>query len=170
MTRPLRSGRHSSASARERSAPFALRDHLAILEPRELLQEGQLDGPDRPVPLLGDDHVGEPPLVAVLLVVLLTVEKHDHIGVLLNCARVVTHDAVCEPGRRPRYGEIEHLGLTRGFDRDDSIPEDVVLNFRPQRRTVEQASVACKDVSRWREAEVRYATVARAAKSGHRTL
>src|SRR5437899_4066944 len=103
---------------------LGLRRHLAVLEARVLLQEGQLDLADGAVPLLGDVDLGDALLLAVLgAVVLVAVEEADDVRVLLYRAGVVAHDAVREPGGRSGHRQVEHVGLAGRFDGDNWIPE-----------------------------------------------
>src|SRR5207245_6343929 len=82
-----------------------LRRHLAVLEAGVLLQEGQLDLADGAVALLGDVHLGDALLLAVLgVVVLVAVEEADDVRVLLYRAGFAKI-------REPRHGWRAALDL-----------------------------------------------------------
>ena len=55
-------------------------------ELRVPLQERELLGADRAVAVLREDHLGEAPILRVLVVVLVAVEEHHEVGVLLDRA------------------------------------------------------------------------------------
>src|SRR5207247_1767450 len=79
--------------------------HLAVLEARVLLQEGQLDLADGAVALLGDVHLGDALLLGVLgVAVLVAVEYADDVRVLLDCAGFAKV-------REPRHGRRAALDL-----------------------------------------------------------
>src|SRR2546422_5316672 len=79
--------------------------HLAVLEARVLLQEGQLDLADGAVALLGDVDLGDTLLLAVLgVVVLVAVEEADDVRVLLYRAGFAKI-------REPRHGWRAALDL-----------------------------------------------------------
>src|SRR5262245_39210717 len=75
-----------ATGARRRSRPLEALRAGVVLEPRELAEKGHLGGPDRAVPLLQDDHLGRPLLRRVRVVDLVTVDRQDHVGVLLDRA------------------------------------------------------------------------------------
>src|SRR5579884_781096 len=106
---------------------------LEVVERRELAPEGELDGVRRPVALLGDDDLRDVLLVAVLVVDLVAVDERDHVGVLLDGARLAQ---VGEPGlgrvavldlpielRERDHGHVELLGegLERARDLGDLL-------------------------------------------------
>src|SRR2546421_10086354 len=69
-----------------RSPPDRLRRRCQVCELCVSLQERELDPVGRPVPVLGEDHLGQALLVGVLVVVLVAVDEHDEVGVLLDRA------------------------------------------------------------------------------------
>src|SRR6266404_289070 len=79
------------------------------------------------VALLADDDFGDVLLLRrhVLAVDARAIEEEDDVGVLLEGARVVAHDAVGEPGFGTRHRQIEHVLVARGPDLDDAVPGDV---------------------------------------------
>ena len=88
-----------------------LLDGLAVLvgavgELRIVAEEGELDGPDRPVAVLGDDQLGDAGLLGlVAVVVLVAVEEADQVGVLLDRARlaqVARGSGACRGAARAR--------------------------------------------------------------------
>ena len=92
---PNEAARSAAAIAVERPDPRAseraslverLGDGGEVLEPRQVLEEGQLDGVGRPVAVLGDDQLGDARLV-VGVVVLGAMKKQDDVGILLDRAR-----------------------------------------------------------------------------------
>src|SRR2546427_3426425 len=89
-----------------------------VLEPRVLRQEHDLDGAGGAVALLADDDFGDVLLLRrhVLAVDARAIEEKDDVGVLLEGARVVAHDAVGEPGFGTRHRQIEHVLVARGLD------------------------------------------------------
>src|SRR6266498_3317291 len=102
-----------------------------VLETGEPALERQLDVADGAVALLADDDLGDAGLLGLVLVVdLVAVDEHDDVGVLLDGARVVADDAVGEPRRRPRNGEIEDLLLAGGDEGDDAVPAEVGRGLR----------------------------------------
>src|SRR5450755_560671 len=79
-TRPARRGRSVVPAA----AGAARRK---VVELRQRLVEEQLHHAGRPVALLADDDLGHARLLArVLVVVVVAVDEHDHIGILLDGA------------------------------------------------------------------------------------
>src|SRR5262245_33095624 len=52
-----------------------------------VLEEDKADGADRAVAVLGQNQLGAPGILGVDVVVIVAVEKADHVGVLLNGAR-----------------------------------------------------------------------------------
>src|SRR5918996_4427245 len=94
-----------------------------VRELRVALEEGELDRVGGAVSVLGQDQLGEPLGVRLLVVVLVAVHEHDEIGVLLDT--VVTYDTIGDEIVPLVDGEIEHFLLAGGFDREDLVPVDV---------------------------------------------
>src|SRR5207245_6956569 len=81
----------AACGVRARSASLRrplLRRELAVLEPGEFGEERQLDGVHWPVPLLGDDDLGDALLVAILDVDFLAIDEGDDVRVLLDRTRL----------------------------------------------------------------------------------
>src|SRR5438445_211390 len=57
---------------------------LEVLEPRELLDEGELPGAGGTVALLADDDLGDPAVLVAGLVLLLPVDEHHDVRILLE--------------------------------------------------------------------------------------
>ena len=55
-----------------------------IRELRIIRQPYEFNGSDRAVSLFGDDDFGDVLLVGVFVVVVVSVEEHNHVGILLN--------------------------------------------------------------------------------------
>src|SRR5947207_13531324 len=64
--------------------PSSRRARGEVLEPGELLEEREVDVPDGTRAVLREDHLGDPLLLGVRVVVVLSVEKQDGVGVLLD--------------------------------------------------------------------------------------
>ena len=77
------------------------------------LEEREHDVADRPVAVLGDDHVGLARALGVAVVVLVAVDEHDDVGVLLDLPRLAQVREL-RLRRRPLLGRPRELG-----DRDD---------------------------------------------------
>ena len=70
-----------------RKAPDAALSEEGIFKPREFLEEGQLHIAGWSVALLGDDNICEPRILFRAIVLFLTVDEGDEVGVLLDSAR-----------------------------------------------------------------------------------
>ncbi len=78
----------------------------------------------RPVSVLGHDEVRLAGARRLLVVVVVTVQKDDDVGVLLD--RVVRGDAVGDEVVDAGHRRVVDGLLTQGFDRGDLVPEHVV--------------------------------------------
>src|SRR3954468_4441154 len=73
-----------------RIMPPSHRAGREVFEPRELVEERQLDAADRPVAVFADDHFGHALLFGLglfLVVDLGAIDEHDQVGVLFERAR-----------------------------------------------------------------------------------
>src|SRR5439155_10738360 len=68
------------------SPPDRLRRRCQVRELRIPLEERELDGVCRTVPVLGDMDLGKPLLVALVVVVLIPVYEKDDVAILLDRA------------------------------------------------------------------------------------
>ena len=82
-----------------------------VLEPRVLAEERQPNGADRPIALLADDDLGGALVLRLGVVDLVAIDEDDDVCILFNGARVVADDAVREPARRARNGQVEDFFL-----------------------------------------------------------
>ena len=57
---------------------------VQVCELRILRQPCQLDGPDGAVSLFRYDDLGNPLLLRVRMVIIITIDKHYHVGILLD--------------------------------------------------------------------------------------
>src|SRR5271170_3799633 len=80
-----------------------------VFELGVLAQEGELHIAGRTIALLGDDDIGDALARGVLLVHFFAVNKKNQVAVLFQTARIVTYDAVRQPTRRARHGQVEHF-------------------------------------------------------------
>src|SRR5687768_15097149 len=117
-----------------------------VLEPRVLADEGELDGPDGPVPLLADDDLRDALVGRVFVVDLVAVDEEDHVGVLLQGPAVMADDSVREPAGRTRNSEVEDLLLAGRFDSAHAIPGErlaaprMAVRRRQPRRAISSAA------------------------------
>ena len=114
--RSIATGRGCSGELRTGSPAVVdrLGDGGEVLEPGEVLEEGQLDGAGRAVAVLGDDQLGDARLV-VGVVVLGPVEQEDDVGVLLDGTRLAE---VGHPGAAVLAVLDGPVELREGDDRD----------------------------------------------------
>src|SRR5438132_10738057 len=89
VPRLAKPARHAEVRARRASLrrPLLGRE-LTVLEPGEFGEERQLDGVHWPVPLLGDDDLGDALIVAILDVDFLAIDEGDDVRVLLDRTRL----------------------------------------------------------------------------------
>src|SRR4051812_13921303 len=74
-----------------RIMPPSHRAGREVFEPRELVEERQLDAADRPVAVLADNHFGHALLFGLglfLVVDLGAIDEHDQVGVLFERSRL----------------------------------------------------------------------------------
>src|SRR5262249_9709063 len=106
---------------------------LEAFEAHELTEETQRDLAGRTVALFGEDDLRQPAGLFRRLVVVLAVEQHDHVGVLLDGARLaeIAHarpivvaalDVAVELGQSDhRQLQLSGDGLERARDRRDLL-------------------------------------------------
>src|ERR1700682_3061071 len=141
-TRPLPIGAASVRAAR-RVLP------REVLEPRVLVDEGEVRGPDGPVALLADDQLRDPlHVLLVLLVDLFPEDEEDGVIILLVRSELVRDDATREPRCRAGNRQIEDLLLTGGLDGQDAVPEQVAGRGTRKGIAVRQPCRVCDDGAR----------------------
>src|SRR2546421_11212561 len=93
-----------------------------VCELRIPLEERELDRVGRPVPVLGQDHLGDPLLIRLVVVVLVAVDEHDEVGVLLDRPGLAQggHDRALVVALLDRAGE-----LREGEDRDVEVAREL---------------------------------------------
>src|SRR5262249_12395824 len=81
-------GDHARVHGASGSFGYEVRGRFVVEELRDVVAEDELEVADRTVALLGDDDLGDPFLLGVLVVDLIAIDERDEIGVLLDRTRL----------------------------------------------------------------------------------
>src|SRR6476646_11140015 len=137
------------------------------LEARVFAEEREANRTDRTIALLADDDFGRALVLCLRVVYLVAIDEHDHVGILLDRARIMAHDAVGHPTGGPRNRQIENLLLAGGVDRDHAIPVEIRRRPSCKLRIVLQSRTGLRRLAARREIEVSVSAMRGATRCCH---